>query len=68
MVPTVELKQKKMILLKETSTGRGIWGDGQGAGAMGRYIGRWAGHGSNGKVCGSDGEVYGALNRRAREL
>ena len=57
MVPTVELKQKKMILLKETSTGRGsdgkvygamgrarerwggVWGDGQGAGAVGRYMG-----------------------------
>ena len=56
MVPTVELKQKKMILLKETSTGRGIWGDGQGMEAMGRYMGRWAGR-------GSDGEVYGAIGR-----
>ena len=33
-----------------------MWDDGQGAGAMGRYVGRWAGR-------GSDGEVYGAMGR-----
>ena len=37
-----------------------IWGDGQGAGAMERYMGRWAGR-------GSDQEVYGAMDR-ARAL
>jgi len=41
MVPTVELKQKKMILLKETSTGRGS--DGEVYGAMGRAWERWGG-------------------------
>ena len=35
---------------------RGVWGDGKGAGAMGRYMGRWEG-------CGRDLEVYGAMGR-----
>jgi len=29
---------------------RDIWGDGLGAGAMERNLGRWAGHGSDGEV------------------
>jgi len=37
----------------------GIWGDGQGAGAMGRYVGLWG-------CIWSDGDVYGAMGR-ARE-
>jgi len=35
---------------------RDIWGDGLGAGAMERNLGRWAEH-------GSDGEVYGTMGR-----
>ena len=35
---------------------RDIWGDGLGAGAMERNLGRWAGR-------GSDGEVYWAMGR-----
>jgi len=34
----------------------GIRGDGLGAGAIRRYMGRWAGR-------GCDGEVYGAMGR-----
>ena len=37
----------------------GVWGDGKGAGGMGRCMGRWEGR-------GSDGAVYGAMGR-ARE-
>ena len=41
-----------------------MWDDGQGAEAMGSYVGRWAGRGSDGEVCGA----MGTARKRSEDI